>query len=137
MENLLAVRVGIAIEQRLGRHDHARRTETTLDRAFVDEGLLDRVENPSLSQALDGHHFPAVGFVGEHETGADRLVVEQDSTGAALTFAAAILGASKADLVADDLEQRAMRVDQDVVRIAVDRYVQLPLHPLPPFSAQE
>ena len=62
--------------------------------------------------------------------------VEQHRAGAALAGAAAVLGAGKADLVADDLEQRALRVDEEMMLVAVDRDVQLPLHADPPFSAQ-
>src|SRR6266550_8605302 len=38
--DLLLGRVGVALEQLLGRHDHARRAEPALETMLVPEGLL-------------------------------------------------------------------------------------------------
>src|SRR6185295_10391727 len=43
-------------QERDGGHDHPRRAEATLERAVLDEGLLDRMQRIALGQALDGLH---------------------------------------------------------------------------------
>ena len=55
MDDLIARRIGILIQQRFGRHDHAGRAEAALKGEFVDKGLLDRMERAiGFFQAFDG-----------------------------------------------------------------------------------
>ena len=55
MDDLFASRIGDLIQQRFGRHDHARRAEAALKGELVDEGLLDRMERAiGFFQTFDG-----------------------------------------------------------------------------------
>src|ERR1700736_6561572 len=51
--DLLLGRVGVALEQLLGRHDHARGAEAALEAMLIPEGLLQRVQGRALGQSFD------------------------------------------------------------------------------------
>jgi hypothetical protein len=57
----------------------------------------------------------------EHEAARHRPPVQQHRAGAAHALVAAFLGVEDPERVAQDFEQRAVRLDVDVARPAVDR----------------
>src|SRR5437764_12578235 len=54
LPDLVLARARIPVEQVLGGHQDSRRAVAALQGMFVAEGLLEGVELPILSQALDG-----------------------------------------------------------------------------------
>ena len=95
----------VAREQVVARDDQARGAEAALDRAGVDERLLDRVQLARRREPLDGHDLAALGLRGQHEAGADQRAVEVDRAGAALALLARVLGARQAEPLAQRVEQ--------------------------------
>lgn len=68
-------RLGIGVEQRLGRHNHPRSTEATIDGEIIDESLLQRIEPAVRGQPLDGAHGLSLRVDSEHEARVDWLPV--------------------------------------------------------------
>ena len=112
---------GVALEQRLGAHDHAGDAVAALRRLLGLEG--DR-QQAGLAvgrrQAFERAHLAIAQRGDRHEAGEDRLAVEQDGAGAALAQPAAELGAVECQLVAQHVEQRRVGIDIDLVGLAVD-----------------
>jgi hypothetical protein len=93
-------RLGRLFEQGDGPEDHAWSAVAALHRAFLHKSLLNRVEGAIGLEAFDGADGPAGHGTDGSCAGDDRRAIEQDGAGAALTFAAAILGASDAEIFA-------------------------------------
>src|SRR5438477_428721 len=97
--------------------------------AFLEKGLLNRRKMAMLDllgQAFDGSDLRVGDAGGGHGTGAGRIAIDQHGAGAALAFAAAVLGAGEIEAIAQDgkkilvlrggqFEARAVDV-QNVVR---------------------
>src|SRR6185436_12850237 len=113
--NFVFRRVGILVEQRLGHHDHPRRTEAALRAAKLGELLLQR-----MLDSFDGDDLAAVGLHPEHETRIERLAVNQDGAGAAVAHVAALFRAGEAGLVAQRVEQAAVGLELQLARLAVE-----------------
>src|SRR5262245_24549431 len=81
-------------------------------------------------EAFDGLDAAALALDRQHEAGELRLAVEQHGAGAALAELAAVLGAGEREVLAQDLEQRLVRGEGRLHRLAVDAQIQLdvPLH---------
>ena len=74
---------GSALEQRLRREDDGAGRVAGLDRARVDQGLLDRVQlSGRRLDALGGRHLVPVSLRGEEHLGRDEAAVEQHGRGA-------------------------------------------------------
>src|SRR5262249_35487932 len=78
-------------------------------------------------QALDGADRASFRLHREHQAGTHGLAVEQDGAGAADAVLATDMGAGLAAIVADGVDQRAARIDTDVVAPAVDGQRELAL----------
>src|SRR2546423_1663270 len=63
---LLLARVGVAVEQVGGGHDHARRAVAALEAVVGPEGLLHRMQRVLAAEPLDRGDLRAVGLDGEH-----------------------------------------------------------------------
>src|SRR5262245_53650019 len=120
VEQVLVADVGLALEHAGRQHQKAGRAEAALQAVIVDEGLLQRMQHVALCQALDGADRPALGLHRKHQTRAHGLAIEQDGAGAADAVLAADVGAGLAAVVADGVDQRAARIDADVMAPAVD-----------------
>ena len=107
-------------QQALGRHDLSRRAVAALERVLVGERLLDRPQLLAAHQALDGRDLVALGLERERQAGVARHAVDQHRAGAALAALAAGLGAGQAEPLAEDVEQRPARLDEQPVAPAVD-----------------
>src|SRR5262245_39901176 len=73
-----------ALQELVGRHDHARRAEPALQPVLLPEPLLDRMELAVLGQPLDGENLGPVRLDGEYRASLGRLAVDHDRAGAAL-----------------------------------------------------
>src|SRR5215467_10143549 len=60
--HLVLGRVGVFVEERLGREHHAGRAEAALQAVLVLEPLLDRMQLARAGQTLHSGHFVAVGL---------------------------------------------------------------------------
>src|SRR5262245_18965463 len=116
--DLQVARPGIAIEQRLDRHDHAVAAEAALTRLILDEGALERMRSVHGAQALDGQDAAPRG---QHwrDARTDRLAVHQHGAGAALGETAAELRAVELQVVSEYVEERRVRLDRDRPGLAV------------------
>ena len=92
-------------QQGISGHDHARSAEPALDSSVVYEGLLDRMELAARREALDGEDLRALALEGQYQAGVHHFPVQQHRAGPALTLAAAVLGASQLQVIAEDIEQ--------------------------------
>ena len=63
----------------------------------------------------------AAGLLGQQDAGVHRLAVEQHRADAAFGLEAILLGAGHAELAAQHVQQRPVRLDQQLMALAVDR----------------
>ena len=68
------------------------------------------------------------------EAGTDRLAVQVDEAGAALPFAAAVLGAGELELLAQDLQQPSLRIGGDARLRPIDAEPDRHRHGSPPLA---
>src|ERR1039457_1325369 len=80
------------LQQRHAGDDHAGSAIAALHGALLEEGVLQRVVD-----AFDGRDLFAGGGAHGEFTRADGLAIEQHGAGAALAFAASVLGAGKVE----------------------------------------
>lgn len=76
------------LQEGIGAHDEAGRTEATLRGSLFGEGFLDGMKRTILRQALDGEEFRAVGLRRQRTTGVDGAAIEDDAAAAAIARAA-------------------------------------------------
>jgi hypothetical protein len=88
----------LLVAERGGRHDHAGRAESALERLCVDEGPLHRMHRAVMGETLDGSDLPPGGAEGGHEAGMNGLAVEPHRAPAAVAGVAALLDAKNAAL---------------------------------------
>src|SRR5579859_338858 len=119
--DLVLAGVRVAVQQRFRRHDLARRADAALEAAVIDEGLLQRMQLLALGHALDRGDPRAVHLHGQRDAGGDEAAVEQHGAGATDADAARLLGAGEAEVVAQQIDQRAPRRHARLARLAVDR----------------
>ena len=104
--HFFAGRVGVLVQQRLGRDDHAGRAETALGRAVNGERHLDRVQLFGRADALDGddrraiRHAAHLGHAGQGE-----FAIHDDRAGAAVPIVARDFRAGQEQLLAQDIRQ--------------------------------
>ena len=88
--------------------DHAGRTVAALHRAHFEESFLQRMQLAVHFQAFDGGDLSAGGGTYFHAAGMGGQSIYQDRAGAALTFAATVLGSGQIEVIAQDAEQRSV-----------------------------
>ena len=100
-------------------HHDARRTEAALRTVMGDHRFLDRMQRAALCEILHGDEIRPVDLAEQQDAGIDRLVdeppvphpSERDSAGAAIALPATLLGAERAHLLAQIIEQRGARME--------------------------
>src|SRR5260370_11255224 len=92
---VLILRMRMAIEESLGRHDKARRAIAALLSVMSDESDGDGMRPVTLSDAFDGLDFLALRVNGEHGATIDHLAIHDDGAGAASAAIADALGAGE------------------------------------------
>src|SRR4029077_14572116 len=90
--HLFLGRIGVALEERLRRDEHARRADAALERGVLEELLLQRVELVALGHALDRLYRSSLQLGAEDQAGAHQPAVDGDAAGAAVAGSAALLG---------------------------------------------
>jgi hypothetical protein len=70
---------------------------------------------------LDGLYAAALGLRAQYEARAHQPAVDNDAACAAVTGAAAFLGSSEPQVVPKHVEQRLLRLAQELDIIAIDR----------------
>src|SRR5262245_55377199 len=110
----------IAVDELLGRHDHAVAAVAALRRLLLDEGALQRVRLVDRAEPLERRDLARRDGADRRHAGAYRLAVDQHRAGAALRQAAAILGAVELEIVTQDVEQGRVGLGLDRVAYPVD-----------------
>ena len=115
--NVRRLRVGF--QQRAGRPDHAVDAITALNCLLIDKGLLQFARLAVLAQAFQrGDGFFCQGADGQ-QTRAGRHALRMNSTGTALAEATAILCTIKCQVVAQNVEQRGVRISGYSLRFSI------------------
>src|SRR5262245_21121632 len=120
-----AGRIGLALEQGFRGHQDARGAVAALRRSEVGKSGLQRMQLGAAGKAFHGLDAAPLALHRQHEAGELRLAVEQYGAGAALAELAAVLGAGEGEVLAQDLEQRLVRGEGRLHRLAVDAQIQL------------
>src|SRR5690348_4079129 len=118
--NLGLGRMRIVVEQRLGRHQEARRANAALQASVLEELLLQRMQLGTLRQPFDGLDLVARSLDPEHQARACGSPVEDYTACAAVAGQTSFLAAGHSQNVAQDLEQALARLAQEFDLFAVD-----------------
>src|ERR1051325_4882990 len=137
-------RIGIDVEQRLGGDDLTGGADAALEAAVFDERLLKRMQRAVFGEPFDRFDLLAIAGDRERQARAHEPAVHRHAARAADADAAAFLGAGEADVFADRVQQKAVRLDLDIAALAVDdqcdgalHYSDLPECVLPHFARIE
>src|SRR5262249_21282647 len=112
---------GVPLEQGPPGDEEARGADPALQRGVLEELLLERVECLTGRHALDGLDGPPADLPAQHQAGADEAAVEGDAARAAVPRGAALLAAGEVERVAEDVEQRVLRLAQELHLVSVHR----------------
>ena len=82
---------------------------------------LQRVQLVAGRHALDGLDATALGLRAQYQARAHQPAVDNDAACAAVTGAAAFLGSHEPQVVAQYVEQRLLKLAQELDVIAIDR----------------
>src|SRR5215831_10890317 len=113
--------LGLLLEERRHRHDHAALAIAALRHVVIEPGLLHPVQDAVRGKPLDGGDRLAGDRAHRDRAGAHRDPVHMNRAGAALRDAAAVFRSSKADRVPQCPKERRVGLDIDVVGLAIDR----------------
>ena len=113
-------RLVVAFQKRLRTHDHAGDAVTALCCLLGLERGRQRAGFFRRSEAFDRAHLALGQGRDRQQAGEGGLVVDEHGAGAALPQPAAELGAVEAEIVAQGVEQRRIRVGVDSMGGAVD-----------------
>jgi hypothetical protein len=72
-------------------------------------------------ETFDGGYLRSIRLRGENRARLDRIAIDQDRAGAALPGIAANVGASQAEIIANEIDQQRTRIDVGGCCLAVDR----------------
>ena len=113
--------VGVVLQQRVRRQQHAGRAVAALQAVLIPEPLLERVQRAALRQPLDREDLVAVGLHREHRAGLHRaLAVHDDDAAAAARRVAADVRAGQPAVFAQEVREQRARLDVPLVADAVD-----------------
>src|SRR5262249_55147407 len=111
----------ILLEQIDGGHDHARCADAALGATAFYEGLLHRMQLIWRDRdSLDGGNRRAGDLGNRDQTTVHNLPVYHHTAGAALTFAATLLGAGEVQLFAQHVKQPLHWIGGRLPRLAVN-----------------
>src|SRR2546427_115494 len=117
-------RLRVLGEERGGRHQHARDAEAALRHAVTHERVLHGRERPAARQPLDGGHGAPSRLHREHEAARHELAIQMHGARAAVAGAATLLGSGEAEVLAEGVEQRDVRLHERLDGLAVDSEAQ-------------
>ena len=95
-------------------HQHSRCAEATLQAVFLNEALLDGIENAILLQILDGANAVAFGHGGEDGAALDRFLVHPHDTRSAVRRVAAPVCSGEAQRVPHEVDEQQPSLDSRV-----------------------
>ncbi len=101
-------------------HQHPGGAVAALEGVVVAEGLLERRQLVALREPLDGLDARAVDLDGEQHAALHEPAVEDDAARAAVAGVAADVAAGQVEVVAEEVDEEAPRVDVALVEDAVD-----------------
>src|SRR5579872_856590 len=119
-DNLLFAGIWRARKQCSRRNNHARRAIGALECFDIEKSLLYRMQAVSAAQPFDGDDFFPGGRGNRQQAGTLGRSVNQYGTSTALPFAATVLGASQAQVVAQNIQQRLPRLNFCVLLRAIN-----------------
>ena len=119
-QHLVLGRVWRALQQRLGRDDHAVEAIAALRGLLVDEGLLHGIGVLARAEAFERHNVAAGAALDRDHAGARRDAVDQHGAGAAFAEPAAIFRSVQFEIVAQHIKQGGVGRGVDVMGFAVD-----------------
>src|ERR1700730_11335557 len=108
-----------AVEQRFGTHDHAGDAVAALRRLLRHESGLQRVRPLERTEAFERGDLRLPERADRRDAGAQRGAVDEHRAGAALAKPAAELGGIEAEIIAQHIEQRRVRLGRHAVHRAV------------------
>src|SRR6266478_4465280 len=114
-------RVGRPLEQGLGGHEEPWSADAALERGALQELLLQRMERLAGGHALDGLDLVAGYLAAQDQAGADQPAVQHDAARPAIAGRAAFLAPGQVEGVAQHVEQRVLRLAEELDRVAVHR----------------
>src|SRR5512142_1242888 len=117
--DLLLARVRVLLQQTVRARDHSRRAEAALQAVILVERLLQRVQLAALREALDRQDVGTFALHGEHRARLDRHAVQIDRARAAVRRLAADVWSGVLELLAQRMNQKLARLDDDVDLLAV------------------
>src|SRR5512137_2023094 len=119
LRDLLPGGVRLPVEDPSRGHQHARRAVAALGRAMVGEGGLEGMELGAVPEPLHGGDRSIAALHRRHQAGERQIAVEEDGAGAALAELAPVLGTGQSQVLAEHLEERLVRVDEDLAPLVV------------------
>src|SRR5260370_88081 len=117
----IIVGVRMLVQQLLDHQHEAGRTETALERAVLNECLLDRVEHVVAVEVFNRLHHGAVREGRKVQAARDCAAVDDQGAAPAQSLAAALAGAIETEIVAHHFEQAVVRGDLRRNLFAVER----------------
>ena len=117
--NFFAFWVWIDIQQRFGAKQHARRAKTALYRSFGDKRLLQRMQLVIVAQSLNRHNVVAIRFYRQHQAGIHIFPVDQNGTGATVSFAAPDFGSCESQPFPQQIDKQQLRLDFQFNRLSI------------------
>jgi hypothetical protein len=112
--------IWIAVEQRLGRDDEARRADATLERGIFKEALLNGMQAVRFGDAFDGGDISALGFDTKHAARIHQAAVHDDIARAAVAVVAAFLRTSEFEIVSQNFEEAVAGFAKEIDLFTVD-----------------
>jgi hypothetical protein len=103
------------------RKDDAAQAESALSGLLFDESALDRVRVLGRSQSFEGFDLGSIHAFDRRDAGADGPAIHDNRAGAALSQAAAELGPTQLEVVAENVKKRRRRIHIQGVGATVDR----------------
>src|SRR5215211_2562518 len=123
LPDLLLRRVRLLLEEAYGGHDHARRAVAALQPVRLVEGLLHRMPEPVLPDALHRRDLVPVGLHREKRARLDRLAVEQHRAGPAVSGVAARMHTSDPQVLPEVVDEQEPRLYLGHVRLSIYRHL--------------
>ena len=120
LQDLRQAGIRVPAQQANTAHDHSRCAVSTLESTGIEKSLLHGMELAVLLQPFNGGDWLSGHRAYGSLAGAPGQRTHQHGASAALPFAAAILGACEAQLVAQHGEQRSIGRVLDGILLAVD-----------------
>jgi len=94
---------GVFFEEGDEGHQETRGAKTALQRVFIGEGLLQRVQVFRSSKRFHGANFVTVSLNRENKAGADGFAIEEDGAGTANAMLAAHMSSQQTQVMAQEI----------------------------------